>query len=113
MDAELLIAGGLECVVDGGLRFLPFSAIHRVWLGRPEVWRSVEVELASGERLRALAPALYRHSIRSPNELIQRGRFTQFSYDPGETRYAHAIGARNYISDSGMLAMSEIESVVF
>jgi protein involved in temperature-dependent protein secretion len=112
-DAHLLIAGGLECIVEAELRFLPFRAIHRVRFGRHEPWRPAEVELTSGEHLTALVPALYRHSVRSPNDLIQSGQFTQFSYGPGETRYAYAIGARSFISDAGAIAFSEIEGLAF
>jgi len=68
---------------------------------------------ASGERLAVVAPTLYRDSVRSPNELVQAGQFTQFSYGPGETCYAYAVGARNFISDSDMVAFSEVESLVF
>ncbi len=112
-DAHLLIAGGLECIVEGELRFVPFSDIHRVRFDRHGLWRSAEVEMASGERLTALVPALYRHSARSPNDLIQSGQFTQFRYGPGETRYAYAIGARSFISDAGAIAFSEIEGLAF
>jgi tetratricopeptide (TPR) repeat protein len=112
-DANVLIAGGIECVFGDALRFFPFSSIRRISFGRPDTWRSTEVELASGERLAVVVPTLYRNSVRSPNELIQTGQFTQFSYGPGETRYAYAVGARNFISDSGIVAFSEVESLVF
>jgi protein involved in temperature-dependent protein secretion len=69
--------------------------------------------MISGERVAALVPALYRRSARSPNDLIQNGQFTQFSYGPGEIRYAYAIGARSFISNAGTIAFSEIEGLVF
>ena len=112
-DVHILIAGSLECVIDDELRFLPFGSIDRVRFGRYGLWRSADIDLTSGERLQALVPALYRLSAHSPNELIQTGQFAQFSYDPGETRYAHAIGARSFISEAGVLPFSEIASLAF
>ena len=112
-DAHVLIGGGLECVIDEQLRFLPYAGIRSIRCGEPRLWREVSIEFADGGRAEGLAPALYRLSLRSPSEFIQSGRFTQLSYGPGETRYAYAIGARNLISDSGVIPFAEVESVVF
>jgi protein involved in temperature-dependent protein secretion len=112
-DVHLLIAGGLECIVEDELRFLPFSSLQSVTLHEAHAWTSADVRFASGEEAKAVVPALYRLSIRSPNDLIQSGRFTQFSYGPGETRYAYAIGTRNLIADSGLIPFPDIESISF
>jgi protein involved in temperature-dependent protein secretion len=112
-DIHALIAGGLECIVDDELRFLPYAQIRTIRCGEPRLWREVTVELDHGEKMEALVPTLYRLSLRSPSDFIQSGRFTQLSYGPGETRYAYAIGARNLISDSGVIPFTEVESVEF
>ena len=112
-DSHLLIAGGLECIIEDELRFLPFASIESVVLGQPAPWRSAEVRFASGAEAQVVIPSLYRLSLRSPSDLIQSGRFTQFSYAPGETRYAHAIGVRNLATDDGVIPFAEVESLEF
>ena len=112
-DAHYFIAGGLECVHEGGLRFLPFSLLQSVTFGPPSQWRQATVGFASGDSLEVVVPSLYRLSHRSPNELIQSGRFTQFKYAPGETRYARAIGSRNLATESGAVAFSEVRAIRF
>ncbi len=112
-DVHLLIAGGLECVVDGRLRFLPFSEIETVHLGQPAAWRDAEVHLRSGETAECAVPSLYRLSLRSPNDLIQSARFTQFKYGPGETRYAQAIGARNLGTEESVIPFTDVKSITF
>lgn len=112
-DAHLLIGGSLEGVVEERLRFLPFAAISQVQFGEVRHWREAVVELTSGQQLAAVVPSLYRLSFRSPSDLIQSGRFTQFSYGPGETRYAYAIGARSFVSDEGVIPFGEIELLAF
>jgi len=106
-DSHLLIAGGLE------LRFLPFASLQSVVLGQPGPWRTAEVTFASGDTVEAIVPTLYRLSLRSPSDLIQSGRFTQFSYPPGETRYAHAVGIRNLATDDGVVSFAEVDSIEF
>jgi len=112
-DAHVLTGGGLECIIEEELRFLPFVSLASVRFGEMRLWRTARLELREGEQLDAVVPALYRHSLRSPSELIRSGRFTQFSYAPGETRYAHAIGARNWTSTSGVIPFGEIECIAF
>jgi protein involved in temperature-dependent protein secretion len=112
-DSHLLIAGGLECIIDDELRFLPFAALQAVVLGPPGAWRTAEIRFTSGREAQAVVSVLYRLSLRSPSDLIQSGRFTQFSYAPGETRYAHAIGVRNLATDDGVVPFSEVESLDF
>lgn len=112
-DVHLLIAGGIECIVDDELRFLPFSSLQSVTLHEAQAWTSADVRFASGREVEAVVPALYRLSMRSPNDLIQSGRFTQFSYGPGETRYAYSIGTRNLTADSGLVPFPEIETIAF
>ena len=112
-DVHVLIAGGLECIVDERLRFLPFRAIESVTFGPAAAWRAAQVALTSGDAVEALVPSLYRLSVRSPNDLIQTGRFTQFKYAPGETRYAHAVGTRNLATEDGVIPFPEIEAIVF
>jgi protein involved in temperature-dependent protein secretion len=112
-DSHLLIAGGLECIIGDSLRFLPFASLQTVVLGQPGPWRTAEVTFASGDTVEAVVPTLYRLSLRSPSDLIQSGRFTQFSYAPGETRYAHAIGVRNLATDDGVVSFAEVESMEF
>jgi tetratricopeptide (TPR) repeat protein len=112
-DTHLLIAGGLECIIEDELRFLPFASIDAVVLGEPAPWRSAEVRFASGAEAQVVIPSLYRLSLRSPSDLIQSGRFTQFSYAPGETRYAYAIGVRNLATDDGVVPFAEVESLEF
>ncbi len=112
-DVEVLIAAGLECVLDDELRFLPFSEVETITLGPVAPWRVAQVQLTSGESLEVIVPTLYRLSIRSPNDLIQSGRFTQFKYGPGETRYARAIGNRNIATEQRVIPFAEIKSIVF
>ncbi|MBN1460542.1 MAG: tetratricopeptide repeat protein [Armatimonadetes bacterium] len=112
-DAHALIRGGLECVSAGELRFLPFRELQSVTLGAAAPWRTAQVIFVSGETLEVAVPLLYRLSLRSPNDLIQSGKFTQFKYSPGETRYALAIGTRNLATEQRMLPFSEVRSVVF
>ena len=112
-DSHLLIAGGLECIIGDSLRFLPFASLQTVVLGQPGPWRTAEVTFASGDTVEAIVPTLYRLSLRSPSDLIQSGRFTQFSYPPGETRYAHAVGVRNLATDDGVVSFAEVESIEF
>ncbi|UCC67578.1 MAG: hypothetical protein JSV79_10700, partial [Armatimonadota bacterium] len=112
-DAHLLIAGALECIIEDELRFLPFASIEAVVLGQAAPWRSAEVRFASGAEAQVIIPSLYRLSLRSPSDLIQSGRFTQFSYAPGETRYAYAIGVRNLATDDGVVPFAEVESLEF
>lgn len=113
-DVHSLIAGGLECVCEGELRFLPFAQLDSVTLLGPVThWRSARVQLTSGDTLDAAVPLLYRHSIRSPNDLIQSGRFTQFKYAPGESRYARAIGSRNLATESGVIPFADVSAIRF
>jgi len=112
-DVHLLIAGGLECVVEDQLRFLPFKQITSIGFGPIEPWRAAKVELTTGESLDVAVPSLYRLSLRSPNDLIQSGRFTQFKYAPGETRHARAVGSRNFATDQGLVPFTEVQSIVF
>jgi len=112
-DVHSLIAGGLECVCEGGLRFLPFAQLDSVTLGPVTPWRPARVQLTSGETLDVAVPLLYRHSIRSPNDLIQSGRFTQFKYAPGESRYARAIGSRNLATESGVIPFADVNAIRF
>jgi len=112
-DAHTLIRGALECVVADELRFLPFRELQSVTLGAAAPWRTAQVILVSGETLEVAVPLLYRLALRSPNDLIQSGKFTQFKYGPGETRYALAIGTRNLATEQRMLPFSEVRSVVF
>ena len=112
-DAHVLIAGGLECIMGGELRFLPFSALESVTLAQSGLWRSAAVRFTSGEEADVVVPSLYRLSLRSPNDLIQSGRFTQFSYAPGETRYAHAIGVRNLATEDGTIPFGEVAAIEF
>jgi len=112
-DVHALIAGGLECVCEGALRFLPFAQLDSVTLGPVTQWRSARVQLTSGDTLEVAVPLLYRHSIRSPNDLIQSGRFTQFKYAPGESRYARAIGSRNLATESGVIPFAEVRAIRF
>ncbi|HUU53286.1 MAG TPA: type VI secretion system accessory protein TagJ [Armatimonadota bacterium] len=112
-DVHLLLCAALECILDGKLRFLPFSELDAITLGPVAPWRAAQVQLASGDSLEVAVPALYRLSLRSPNDLIQSGRFTQFKYDPGETRYARAIGTRNIATERRVIPFAEIKSIVF
>jgi tetratricopeptide (TPR) repeat protein len=112
-DVHVLIAGGLECIVDDTLRFLPFADIQVVSLGPEAPWRTAEVLLRSGEQLEATVPTLYRFSVRSANDLVQSARFAQFKYDPGENRYAWAIGTRSLTAEDGSILFSEIRSILF
>jgi len=112
-DVHVLIAGGLECIADNALRFLPFRIIDSVAFGPPSAWRSAEIVLNTGDRLDALVPSLYRLSLRSSNDLIQSGRFTQFRYAPGESRYARAIGTRNLGTEDGVIPFTEVEAIHF
>jgi len=112
-DAHLLIAGGLECILEDELRFLPFCGIAAIAFAPPAPWREAEAELATGERVEVVVPVLYRFSARSPSDLIQSGRFTQFRFAPGESRYAHAIGTRNLVTDAGAIPFTEIDSIAF
>jgi protein involved in temperature-dependent protein secretion len=112
-DVHVLIGGGLECVIGGKLRFLPFRFLRSVILGEPEAWESARVEFESGEEVEAVVPTLYRLSLQSPSDLIQSGRFTQFSFAPGETRYAHAIGTRNLATESGVIPFTDVASITF
>lgn len=112
-DVHLLIAGGLECVVEDALRFLPFSELASVSFGPPAPWRPAEIETVGGDQLQAVVPSLYRLSLRSPNDLIQSGRFTQFRYSPGETRYALALGTRNFTSEEGIIPFTELTAIRF
>jgi protein involved in temperature-dependent protein secretion len=112
-DAHYFIAAGLECVYEGGLRFLPFGLLQSVTFGPPAQWRSAGVEFLSGDRAEVVVPSLYRLSHRSPNELVQSGRFTQFKYGPGETRYARAIGSRNMTSEESVIPFADLKSLRF
>ena len=112
-DVHLLIAGGLECVIAGSFRVLPFSELRGVTFAEVRPWRRARVELVTGEELHALVPMLYRFSLRSPSELIQSGRFTQFSYGPGENRWAYAMGARSFAADAGIIPAADIEVIAF
>jgi protein involved in temperature-dependent protein secretion len=112
-DVHSLIAGGLECVCEGALRFLPFAELDSVTLGPVTQWRQAGVRLTSGDALEVAVPLLYRHSIRSPNDLIQSGRFTQFKYAPGESRYARAIGSRNLATETGVIPFADVTAIRF
>ena len=112
-DVHLLIAGGLECVLEDQLRFIPFASLEHIALGEQGVWREAELRLASGEAAAAAVPTLYRLSVQSPSELIQSGRFTQFSYPPGETRYASALGTRNLTTEDGLIPLTEVTAIEF
>jgi protein involved in temperature-dependent protein secretion len=112
-DVHALIAGGLECVCEGALRFLPFAQLDSVTLGPVTQWRVARARLTSGETLDLAVPLLYRHSVRSPNDLIQSGRFTQFKYAPGESRYARAIGSRNLATESGVIPFADVMGIRF
>jgi protein involved in temperature-dependent protein secretion len=112
-DMHLLIAGGLECVVGDSLRFIPFGEIQAITMEEPAPWRTAAILLLSGEEMEAAIPSLYRFSLRSPNDLMQTGRLSQFKYEPGESRYAQVIGSRNWISEDGTIPFVEIQSVVF
>jgi protein involved in temperature-dependent protein secretion len=112
-DVHVLIAGGLECVASDSLRFIPFADIQAITMDGPAPWRPARILLRSGDELEAVVPSLYRFSLRSPSDLIQTGRFTQFKYQPGETRYAQAIGSRNWGTEDGIIPFAEIQSVVF
>jgi len=112
-DVHLLVGAGLECILDGQLRFLPFTGVEAIALGPVAPWRQAQVRLSSGESLDVAVPILYRLSLRSPNDLIQSGRFTQFKYSPGETRYALAIGTRNFATEQRVMPVTEVKSIVF
>jgi protein involved in temperature-dependent protein secretion len=112
-DVHSLIAGGLECVCEGALRFLPFAELDSVTLGPVTHWRAARLQLTSGDTLDVSVPLLYRHSIRSPNDVIQSGRFTQFKYSPGETRYARAIGSRNLATETGVIPFADVTAIRF
>jgi protein involved in temperature-dependent protein secretion len=112
-DVHFFIEGGLECVHEGELRFLPFGLLQSLTLGPPAHWRSAQAELVSGETLLVAVPALYRLSLRSPNDLIQSGRFTQFKYSPGETRYARAIGSRNLATEETVIPFADVKAIRF
>jgi protein involved in temperature-dependent protein secretion len=112
-DAHVLIQGGLECVSAGELRFLPYRELQSVTLGAAAPWRTAEVIFVSGETVEVTVPLLYRLSIRSPNDLIHSGRFTQFKYGPGETRYALAIGTRNLSTEQRVVPFTEVRSIAF
>lgn len=112
-DVHLLLGAGLECILDGKLRFLPFSEMEAITMGPLSPWRVAHVQLSSGASHEVAVPILYRLSIRSPNDLIQSGRFTQFKYDPGETRYARTIGTRNLATEQRVIPFTEVKSIVF
>ncbi len=112
-DVHVLIAGGLECILEGRLRFLPFEQIERISLAPPAAWRQANVTLRSGEEVEVAVPNLYRLSLRSPNDLIQSGRFTQFRYGPGETRYAQAIGTRNLATEDTVIPFTDVKAITF
>jgi protein involved in temperature-dependent protein secretion len=112
-DVHLFIAGGLECVLNGELRFLPFNDLSSIVLGPAAHWRAAQVELITREMLEVDVPALYRLSLRSPNDLIQSGRFTQFKYSPGETRYARALGSRNLTTENSVVAFTDVKAIRF
>lgn len=112
-DVHLYIAGGLECVFNNELRFLPFSEMDSIILGPPMHWRPAQVELLTGESLQVEVPSLYRLSLRSPNDLVQSGRFTQFKYNPGETRYARAIGSRNLTTEDSVIPFTDVKVIRF
>jgi len=112
-DVHTFIAGGLECVHEGELRFLPFSMLRSVTLGPQAYWRTASAGMVSGETLEVAVPSLYRLSLRSPNDLIQTGRFTQFKYAPGETRYARAIGSRNLATEQTVIPFADVKAIRF
>jgi protein involved in temperature-dependent protein secretion len=112
-DVHVLIGGGLECILEGRLRFLPFDQIETISLASPAAWRQAHVTLRSGEEVDVAVPNLYRLSLRSPNDLIQSGRFTQFRYGPGETRYAHAIGTRNLATEDTVIPFTDVKAITF
>jgi protein involved in temperature-dependent protein secretion len=112
-DVHVLIAGGLECILEGRLRFLPFDQIEAISLAPPAAWRQANVVLRSGEEVEVSVPNLYRLSLRSANDLIQSGRFTQFRYGPGETRYAYAIGTRNLATEDTVIPFTDVKAITF
>jgi len=112
-DVHLLLGAGLECILDGDLRFLPFSELETITLGPVAPWRVAQVQLTSGSSHEVAVPILYRLSLRSPNDLVQSGRFTQFKYGAGETRYARAIGTRNLATEQRVMPFTEVKSIVF
>jgi len=112
-DVHLLLGGGLECILDGKLRFLPFGELEAITMGPVSPWRVAQVQLTSGDSHEVAVPILYRLSLRSPNDLIQSGRFTQFKYGAGETRYARTIGTRNLATEQRVIPFTEVKSIVF
>jgi|GEM_PF-3409150 len=112
-DVHLLIGGGLECIHNSRLRFIPFSSIASIAFGTPSHWRTADVTPATGETFSVIVPTLYRLSLRSPNDLIQSGRFTQFKYAPGETHHAFAIGTRNFTTENAVIPFTDIASIRF
>ncbi len=112
-DVHLLLGAGLECILDGELRFLPFGELETITMGRVAPWRVAQVQFTSGDSHEVAVPILYRLSLRSPNDLIQSGRFTQFKYGAGETRYARTIGTRNLATEQSVMPFTKVKSIVF
>jgi len=112
-DVHVLLAGGLECIIDEQFRVVPFGHLSAAVFGEARAWRSARLDFASGMQMDALVPSLYRFSLRSPSELVRSGRFTQFSYDPGEVRFAHAVGSRNLMAKEGVIPFAHIETIRF
>lgn len=103
MDADVRLGPVLEVVVQGEYRWLPLASVRELRAEAPKdrkdlVWAPVQITLANGGELPALAPVRYPGSEASSDAAVRLARSTVWEDAAGGQR---GLGQRLLATDAG------------
>jgi len=113
-DADSRLGPILEVIMDGCYRWVPFSRITSIDIEPPNdlrdlVWANAKFEWTNGGIASGLIPTRYPGSESSADPLVQLGRKTEWTEQPGNTYLG--LGQRLFATDQEDFALLEVRSV--
>ncbi|MDC1142551.1 type VI secretion system accessory protein TagJ [Planctomycetota bacterium] len=110
-DADTLTNAAIEIVVDGELKFIPFSEVKRIELNQPEAAMGAVVTRKDGQVFSGLIPLFYLLTEFSHTEKVAQGQSTLIR--PLLPEVNVGIGMRVYRMDDDLMPLVRIESIEF
>lgn len=110
-DADSLTGATLELVVDGDLRFVPFSTIRSIEFHDPAAAMGALVTLRDGKLLSGLMPLFYVFTEFAQSDKVRQGQSTLIR--PVVPGASVGVGIRTLRTGDGFIPVVRIERIDF
>ncbi|MCC6464306.1 MAG: tetratricopeptide repeat protein [Planctomycetes bacterium] len=110
-DADTLTGASLELVVDGELRFVPFSAVRSIEFADPAAAMGAVVTLRDGTMFSGLMPLFYLFTEFAESEKVRNGQSTLIRPLAGEI--CAGVGLRTLRAGEALLPIVRVERIEF